>query len=276
MKLKNNQLKKTGAGIRHQFEKLFGWTTESKKSFENGKPYLRDDDGILALHLDLLSVQSEMCIEMPDKLVLSYTRAMMSFLLIEPAPKNIAMIGLGGGSLAKYCYRHLPQTEMTVVEINPDVIALRNEFAIPPDDARFAVLLGDGAEFVAETGKQFDVLMVDGFDAGGLPAQLSSQQFYDDCFASLSDHGIMVVNLWGSNAHYKDCLARIHNSFADCVAVVGGEDSLNNIVLAMKSAESLPSASTVRHRANLLCLSHPLNFQAKANKLIAALPNRAS
>jgi len=55
-----------------------------------------------------------------------------------------------------------------VVEINPDVIALRNEFAIPGDDERFQVLLGDGAEFVADAPRPFDVLIVDGFDAGGL------------------------------------------------------------------------------------------------------------
>ncbi|MDO8413984.1 MAG: transferase, partial [Gallionellaceae bacterium] len=161
-------------------------------NIETGKPYLTENEEILSLHFDALHIKSEMCIDQPDKLISSYTRAMMSFLLFEPSPKCIAMIGLGGGSLAKYCYRYLPQTEITVVEINPDVIALRNEFAIPDDDMRFRVLLGDGAEWVADTTRQPDVLMVDGFDADGLPAQLCSQQFYDDCFASLADNGIMV------------------------------------------------------------------------------------
>lgn len=271
MKFKNNQLKKTGTGIRHQFEKLLGWTAESVQSIEKGKPYLRDDDGILALHFNLLAVQSEMCIDLPDKLVLGYTRAMMSFLLIEPAPKNIAMIGLGGGSLAKYCYRHLPQAEITVVEISPDVIALRNEFAIPADDARFKVLLGDGAEFVADAAGQFDVLLVDGFDATGLPAQLSSQQFYDNCFASLTDNGIVVVNLWGGYAHYSESLARIHNSFSRRVVVVGADDSPNQIALAMKNVAFPPSTDSIRRHADLLVSSHPLNFQAKSGRLIGAL-----
>jgi len=222
-----------------------------------------------------LSIQSEMSIDLPDDLVVSYTRAMMSFLLFEPAPKSIAMIGLGGGSLAKYCYRYLPQTEITVVEINPDVIALRNEFAIPSDDTRFKVLLGDGAEFVAATDRQFDVLIVDGFDAGGLPVQLSSQQFYDNCFALLADNGIMVVNLWGGYPHYDEYLARIHNSFPSRLVIVDADDSVNKIVLAGKNVEFPPSLSTIRHHAKLLCLSHPLNFQAKSNKLIRALSTLA-
>lgn len=61
------------------------------------------------------------------------------------------MIGLGGGSLAKYCYRHFPQTEITVIEISPDVIALRNEFAILADDTRFRVLPGDSSHWVTDT-----------------------------------------------------------------------------------------------------------------------------
>jgi len=270
MKLKNKLLKNTGAGIRQQMEKILGWTAASLTGMEKGKPYLKDSDGILALHFDAVSVQSEMNIDLPDELVLSYTRAMMSFLLLEPSPGRIAMIGLGGGSLAKYCYRHLPQAEIAVVEINADVIALRNEFAIPADDARFRVVLGDGAEFVKDTDELLNVLMVDGFDAEGLSAQLSSQQFYDDCFASLAENGILVVNLWGSNLNYTEYLARINNSFADCVVVMEVDDSLNKIAIAVKNIEFAPSPTTIRHHARLLGLSHPLNFQAKSNKLIRA------
>ena len=123
--------------------------------------------------------------------------------------------------------------------------------------------------------KDFDVLIVDGFDADGLPNQLSSQRFYDDCYASLSGNGIMVVNLWGSHLLCDEYLARIQHSFADRVVVVGADDSLNKIALAMKDIELRPSPATIRHHAKLLGLSHPLNFQAKSNKLIGALPDRA-
>jgi len=267
-------MKNIARAIQQKIDQMLAWTAAPQTNVETGKPYLIERKGILALHFDALYVQSEMCIDMPDKLVIDYTRAMMSFLLFEPSPNGIAMIGLGGGSLAKYCYRYLPQAEITVVEINPDVITLRNEFAIPADDTRFKVLLGDGAAFVTDAAKQFDVLIVDGFDAGGVPVQLSSQQFYDDCFASLADNGIMVVNLWGSHSHYDEYLARIHNSFANRLVIVDAEDSFNKIVLAVKNVEFPPALSTIRRHAKLLCLSHPLNFQAKSNKLIRALPVR--
>ena len=226
---------------------------------------------MLSLQFNALSLQSEMNIEDPDQLVFSYTRAMMSFLLFEPSPRRIAMIGLGGGSLAKYCYRYLPQTEIAVVEINPEVIALRNEFAIPADDVRFKVIQGDGAVFVKEHSEQFDVLMVDGFDDEGLPDELSSQQFYDDCVALLADNGIMVANLWGSDDMHGALISRIETSFAGRIVVVNADDSPNKIVLAFKNGELALSPARIKQHINALTQAHPLNFKAKSRKLIAAL-----
>jgi spermidine synthase len=238
---------------------------------EPGKPYLLENDGMLSLQFDALCLQSEMNIEDPDQLVFSYTRAMMSFLLFEPSPKRIAMIGLGGGSLAKYCYRYLPQAEIAVVEISPEVIALRNEFAIPADDARFKVLLGDGAVFVKENIDQFDVLMVDGFDTTGLPDDLCSQQFYDRCFASLADNGILVVNLWSNNGLHGALASRIDTSFAGRIVMVNADDSPNKIVLAFKNSELALSPARIKQHVNALTQSHPLDFRAKSKKLIAAM-----
>ena len=119
MQFKNKPMKKVARAMRQKIDKMLAWTANPQANVETGKPYLTERDGILALHFNDLSVQSEMSIDMPDELVIGYTRAMMSFLLFEPSPKRIAMIGLGGGSLAKYCYRYLPRTEITVVEINP-------------------------------------------------------------------------------------------------------------------------------------------------------------
>lgn len=257
-----------------EMERLLGWLPGTVQGAAPDAPRLREQDGILALHFNDGSIQSEMSIDDPDALIIPYTRDVMGFLLFKPAPARIAMIGLGGGSLAKYCYRHLPQAEITVVEINPDVIALRHEFAVPADDARFKVLRGDGAEFVKEATDRYDVLIVDGFDAQGLPPQLSSQWFYDDCSALLADEGLMVVNLWCGHTHYDDCLVRIGNSFAGCVAVVDADDGLNRIVFAVKSAAFPPSAATIRRHARLLGSAHALNFQAKANKLIRSLTAR--
>lgn len=176
----------------------------------------------------------------PDALVLEYTQTMMGFLMIKPKPQHIGMIGLGGGSIAKFCHRYLPKTNMTVVEINPHVIALRDQFQIPPNGDRFMVIEGDGAEFVRQAKQQYDILIMDGFGLDGIPAPLSSQQFYDDCRDALPPGGVFIANLHTEDADYDTYLSRIHQSFGPSVLVVEEPESAQSTVFACKGP--LPSA----------------------------------
>jgi len=158
-----------------------------------------------ALHFSMAEIQSEMHVDRPDDVALEYTRLMMGFLLFHPRPRTI---GLGGGSLAKFCFRHVTSARMRVVEINPHVIALRDEFCVPADCERFRVVEADGAHFVRFPPKRSDVLLVDGFDYDGLPRQLCSARFYDDCFDFLMPGGMLVVNLHAAHADYSRHLQR--------------------------------------------------------------------
>jgi spermidine synthase len=69
------------------------------------KPFVHEDGDTMSLHFDISSIQSRMCMADPNALELEYTRAMMGFLLFVPQPRELLIIGLGGGSLAKYCRR---------------------------------------------------------------------------------------------------------------------------------------------------------------------------
>lgn len=153
--------------------------------------------------------QSRMRTFRPDELLVDYTRTMMGSLLFRPDPRAIGMVGLGGGSQVKFCHRHLPGARVEVAENNPHVLALRRTFRIPRDDARLQVLLADGAEFVRERRGRFDILLVDGYDEGGIPAALSSQRFYDDCRDALAAGGVMAGNLYATDfAAHVDRLQR--------------------------------------------------------------------
>lgn len=205
---------------------------DSQESAQHVKPFVYESLSSKALHFSISETQSRMRLDDPHALDLEYTRTMMAFLLFNPEPKNIAMIGLGGGSLAKFCHRYLPNSLVQVVEINPHVIALRNAFQVPPDDERFCVIRGDGANFVRNMPARVDVLLVDGFDSNGLPARLASQRFYDNCLDALQPGGIMVANLHYGHRNYEIYLDRIRRSFNDSVLVVDDGEMSNSIVFA--------------------------------------------
>jgi spermidine synthase len=184
-------------------------------------PFVVDGFGTKALHFTEWEVQSRMILRQPNLLCLEYTRRMMGFMLFNSRPRSILMIGLGGGSLAKFCHRYLPDTSVTVVERNPHVIALRDEFYVPKDDRRFKIIEADGAHFVRDASSLFDIVLLDGFDAVGQPEQLSSQRFYDNCWARMSLDGILVSNLHAANPGRGMVVSRLRNSFGHDPLEVG-------------------------------------------------------
>jgi spermidine synthase len=195
-------------------------------------PYFVDAAGLRSLHFGPARIQSRMRLAAPDELVFDYTRLMMAFLLFRAAPARIALIGLGGGSLAKFCHRHLPRTRIEAVELDPRVIALRDAFAIPRDDRRLRIRLGDGVEFVARVQNGFDAILLDGYDEAGMPARLRSAAFADACRAALRARGLLVVNVDRGDPGFALLLRRLRASFSDAVLVVDDDDRGNAVVFA--------------------------------------------
>lgn len=231
-------------------------------------PFVADLAGLRSLQFDGLTVQSLMSLAEPDALALDYTRAMMGFLLFNPAPRHIAMIGLGGGSLAKYCLRTLPAARFTAVEINPAVIALRERFGIPADDDHFEVICADGADYVRQAEVAPDVLLVDGFIAAGLPPRLGSADFYADCRALLAPGGMLVVNHWAGDARYALYASRLRAAFDGRVLAIGAEHGDNRVSFASAGGPFPPARGQVLERSGRLAHCHSFDVADIARRVL--------
>ena len=198
------------------------------------KPFVHTDEDSVSMQFDMAIIQSRMRLDDPTALDLQYTRVMMGFAVINPAPASLLMIGLGGGSLAKYCYKHFPHMDITVVEINPHVIAMRDAFMVPPDGDRFRVVCADGAEFMAQQAKgaAYELIMVDGFSYEGQPEGLCSIAFYKTCRAALSESGILAVNMSDQEPECSRLMGRIWQVFGEGVVALDVECGGNRIAMA--------------------------------------------
>lgn len=239
-------------------------------------PYVEEIGGVRSLLFNDSAVQSEMLVDHPELLTTDYAQAMMGFLLFNEDPASIEMIGLGGGSLVKYCHHKLPGARMSVVEINPEVIALRDRFLIPPDDERLSVIRGDGADFVREHEGRPDVLLVDGFDHRGQPPRLCSASFYDYCHERLAAGGVMVVNLYDSDEKFGVIAARIRESFLDQVVIIPSTGGANKVVFACKGGHFPPSRRCLLDRARRLEPLHSFSMSALAQRIVKRLEERKS
>lgn len=236
---------------------------------EYDKPFVLEDGDTRFLYFSFAHVQSAMQIRKPDDLELAYTRKMMSFALFNPKPKRILMLGLGGGSLAKFCHRHFADAEITIVEINPHVLAFRNEFNVPKESERFRIVLGDAAEFVAEADQTFDVILMDAFDREGFASSVCNREFYDHLKRLLGGKGMVVANLAGDNKERAAHLRMLRRAFGEnTLSIPVGFDD-NDIAIAFGDMEYMPNWERVFERAVKLSDLVDLDFRKYARKLMS-------
>ena len=194
-----------------------------------------EKSGVRYLHFSVDWIQGAMRIQAPNALELAYTREMMAGLLLREAPwlRHALLIGLGAGSLAKFIYHRLPETRITVVEIDPQVeIIARLHFKLPDDPARLHIVIGDGAQYVLEDGRKFDCILVDGFDKEGRAGVLDTLPFYQACRARLTEQGLLAVNLLGRSRGFDASTERITRAFDGRSLVFPSCDSGNAIAFA--------------------------------------------
>ncbi len=192
--------------------------------------------GVRYLHFGSEWIQGAMRIARPWALELDYTREMMTALLLRPEPewpRSVLLVGLGAASLTKFLYRHRPQAMLTVVEIEPQVVAAAQQFfKLPDDPKRLKIDIADGVDWLAGSDRTFDLILVDGFDADARAGALDTLPFYRACHAHLSDAGLLSVNLLGRNRSVKGSVERIKRAFDGRALVFPSCDHGNVIAFA--------------------------------------------
>ena len=197
---------------------------------------IREEAGVRTLHFGSDWIQGAMRIARPWNLELEYTKEMMASLLLRDEtrfPRKVLLIGLGAASLTKFLYRNYPLAKLTVVEIEPAVVAAaRQFFKLPEDPLRLNLVIDDGLEYVLQSDKNWDLILVDGFDADARAGALDTLPFYQAARSRLTHNGIMAVNLLGRSKGYKASLERIQTAFDGRAMAFPSCDSGNTIAFA--------------------------------------------
>jgi spermidine synthase len=209
-----------------------------------------EEDGVRVLQIGGDAIQSAMRLSAPDAIELDYVRAMMAFLLFCPAPRDILMVGLGGGSMARFVHERMPGTRVIVAEINPGVVTVaRRYFGLPEEDERLRIVVGNGAEAVPARPASCDVLVVDGFVNGRPSAELCTQAFYGGALAALRKGGVMVANFMADDGKLDRHCARIEKAFGRPPVLLLAEEEDNLIAFAVRGGPSRIAWSQLASRA---------------------------
>jgi spermidine synthase len=225
-----------------------------------------EERGVRHLHVGGEAIQSAMRLDDPFALELDYTRCMMAFLLFHPQPRRALMIGLGGGSLAKFFHRRLPALRTHVVEYDDRVIATAHAlFHVPANDARLTIEHGDGVEALAP--ECCDLLVVDGYEDEATPAAMVSQAFFDAAWCALEEPGVLAVNFMDDDPDFDRNLQRIERAFGGAVLAFQSLRDPNIVVIGLKGAPAALEWNVLRARAAALEKSLGLPFPRYVERL---------
>jgi spermidine synthase len=213
---------------------------------------ISESDGRRYLHFGSIWVQGAMRIARPFALELEYQQQMMAPALYVPRPAHVVQLGLGAGALAKFCWRQLPRSAVTVIEISPEVIAAaRRWFRLPPDDDRLTVVEADARAAVSDPrrrlfdGRRADWLQVDLYDAEATGPVYDDPDFYAACRRLLAPAGVAAINLFGRS--FGPSRRAIDAAFDGQWTVLPEADAGNKVVLAFaRRRPELPYASLYR------------------------------
>jgi spermidine synthase len=114
------------------------------------------------------------------------------------AARNVLIIGGGDGGMLEEVLKHRSVEAAVQVEIDDTVVELSKEHlrSICGDayeDPRTELVIADGVEFVNDTNRKFDVIIVDSTDPIGPGEVLFGRRFYGGCKQCLAKGGILVT-----------------------------------------------------------------------------------
>lgn len=224
-----------------------------------------DKDGERALHFGSHARQSSMLLAEPDRLHSLYARAMMALLLFHDRPEHVLMIGLGGGTIAKFLLHQFADCRLKVVEYRSSVLKVARSHFDLPFDPRLKIKIGCGAQHVMQQSRDhselYDLIMVDAYDAVGMAPEVASERFFDHCRTLLSKQGLLVINLWATDKPmFQQVAWHLGRIFNWRILFLPVRNRGNIIGFAFAEHCSKPSYKQLAGKAKQLELQYQLDF----------------
>ena len=216
----------------------------------------------LELRSDAEALQSLININKPHKLELKNLQYLMGALLFLPPPRNILLLGTGGGSLIHFVRFHYPQCQLTSVDVDAELQELMHQkMLLPEADENLDYVIDDAAHFIKHCDRQFDLILVDIFSGSQSPDWLLALPCIRQIGALLSDQGAVAYNLLIDSEHafklfYRD-LTRV---FAEQTLSLPVQDYDNRLVYGFRHQPPQREMSDYMQLASDMAELHDINY----------------
>lgn len=112
----------------------------------------------------------------------------------DPGIRNILILGLGGGSLAKLINKYFPKAKTIGVEIDPIMIDLGKKYLNLSNFKNLKIKIDDATNFVKKTNEKFDLIFVDLYIGNKIPENCQTENFLKNLKKILTKKGVIIFN----------------------------------------------------------------------------------
>ena len=194
-----------------------------------------------SLRRDRKQNQSCKMLDNPDFLVFDYAKLAVAGFLMADKPKNILVIGLGGGTLIESFNSLEPDSIITSVEIDPAVVKVAKQYFHLPVEPWHNIIEKDGRIFIKREkirGAKYDLIVLDAFNGDYIPEHLMTLEFFKEVKSILSNDGLVVSNTFSSSILYDYESSTYHKAFGGFYQLKGKFSGNRVIVTGNKKLPS--------------------------------------
>ena len=228
----------------------------------------------LLLRTDGGALQSVINQQNPQILELKNLRSLLGILLFLPAPESICLLGTGGGSLIHFLRFHYPESHITAVEIDHELLEIMHaEMALPRADGSLTYIIDDASHFIDTSQQKFDLIIADLFLGNQSPQWLLNAASMQHLYAMLTETGGLCYNLViDSEADFKDFYANLRAVFQQKTLCLPVEDLDNTIAFALRHQPEDCEMTEYMQKAFELGDQHDINYMEVLSAIYATNP----
>ncbi len=236
-----------------------------------GPVWINRHQDILQLKFDRLAIQSEINAVEPHQLRMKNLQLLMGLLLFMDAPKSVLLLGVGGGSLIQFMRHYFPDTHITGVEYDEELLQfVQKHLLLPQPDDFLKYEISDARDYIAHCNQQFDLIIVDIFNGDQTPDWLIQNDTSKRLKRLLSKRGALGFNLLIENEKvFNRFYQQLRNQFARQTLVIESEDYENLLIYALNFSAHKKSIAEQMQHAQLLQEQYPLPFMQTLSMIYA-------
>jgi predicted membrane-bound spermidine synthase len=176
----------------------------------------------------------------------SYMAATPLWLDDPQAMREVLVIGLAGGTIARHMLEAFPEAHVDGVEIDGDVVELGKAY-FDDGDPRITPIVMDGRIFLQTTDKRYDLVMMDAYRQPYIPFHLVTVEFFEEVRAHMSDDAVLAVNVAGVRGVSRDLAAMIYRTMREVFPSVTLVDATRSNDVIIATTREKPADAAVQH-----------------------------